>query len=410
MIKGLFNRQASESTDTTVMSYRYDRVLLGVTLCLMALGAILVYSASIVSAEAKTGDGAFFLRRQLAYIFLAIGAMGVGMNLHHDIFRRLSKPIFAGAVILLILVLIPQIAVTVKGASRWIALGPIRLQPSEVAKLSWLIILSWFLSTRQDRLDDWKTAWGLPMGLLAVIGVLLMAEPDFGSTLICAGMMVLMVWAAGGKTLHVCVLGLIGCCLIVAAVMAEPYRLKRLQAFFFPENDTLGVSYHINQALISFASGGWQGLGLGESRQKLMYLPEAHTDFIFSILGEELGLIGVAIIVGLFATFVWRGFAIARRSPSAFGSLLAYGITAQVGFQAVTNMAVATALVPTKGLTLPFISYGGSSLLTVGLAVGILLNISRCEPPPAWMHRLLPDGAAPKAKKRARGHQVRRPA
>jgi cell division protein FtsW len=206
-----------------------------------------------------------------------------------------------------------------------------------------------------------------------------------------------MIWAAGGRILHVCCLGVVGVALMVAAVLAEPYRLKRLQAFFFPETDTLGVSYHINQALISFASGGWQGLGLGESRQKLMYLPEAHTDFIFSILGEELGLMGVSVVVVLFVVFVWRGFGIARRSPSVFGALLAYGITAQVGFQAVTNMAVATAMLPTKGLTLPFISYGGSSLLTMGLAVGILLNISRKEPPPAWMHRVFPDGERPKS-------------
>ena len=175
------------------------------------------------------------------------------------------------------------------------------------------------------------------------------------------------------------------------AIAAEPYRLRRLAAFLSPDKDTQGVSYHINQALISFSSGGWSGLGLGESRQKLLYLPEAHTDFIFSILGEELGLIGVLCLIALFILFAWRGFRTAWQAPTAFGGLLAFGLTAQITFQAATNMAVATALLPTKGLTLPFISYGGSSLVTLGLMVGILLNISKREPPPLWIHRLLPE-------------------
>ncbi len=390
-IRRFFKKTESNDGDTLFVDCRYDRVLLVITLALMSLGVVLIYSASIVSAEIMTGDGAYFLRRQLIHLALAIGAMVLMLNVHHELIHRLTVPLFCGAIVLLIMVLIPGLSSTVKGAARWIAVGPIRLQPSEVAKMAWVIALAWYLSRQQDELHDWRVAWAKPIGIFSVLGILLMLEPDFGSTLICAGMMVLMVWVAGARWLHLGAVSLAGLGFIAMAIAAEPYRLRRLAAFLSPDKDTQGVSYHINQALISFSSGGWSGLGLGESRQKLLYLPEAHTDFIFSILGEELGLIGVLCLIALFILFAWRGFRTAWQAPTAFGGLLAFGLTAQITFQAATNMAVATALLPTKGLTLPFISYGGSSLVTLGLMVGILLNISKREPPPLWIHRLLPE-------------------
>jgi cell division protein FtsW len=198
--------------------------------------------------------------------------------------------------------------------------------------------------------------------------------------------MLLLLWVAGARNLHTGALILGGLALVVVAILHEPYRMKRMTGFDAPESDPQGIAYQINQALISFGSGELTGLGLGESRQKLLYLPDCHTDFIFSIIGEELGFAGVVGVMLTFLAFVWRGVGVARRAASPFGAMLAFGITAQIGFQAIVNMAVVTALLPTKGLTLPFVSYGGSSLVLSCAAVGILLNISRGEPPPAWLH------------------------
>lgn len=398
--------EAPADEATRIVQFRYDRVLMAVTLVLMGLGVVMVYSASIVTAEARTGDGTYYLERQAIFCGLGLCLLVATLNIHHDLWRRIAPTLFAIALLLLIVVLIPGISATAKGASRWIDLGPLRFQPSESIKLTWIILLAWFLSQKQAELDSLKTAWGKPLLAYGAIAALLMLQPDFGTTLICGGIMVLMIWAAGARWLHVGGLFVLGALLIPVAILAEPYRVKRLLSFLDPEHDPQGASYHINQALISFGSGDWTGMGLGNSRQKLLYLPEAHTDFVFSIYGEEFGWVGVAVVIALFATFIWRGFAIARKAPTAFGALLAFGITGQIGFQAATNMAVATALLPTKGLTLPFISYGGSAMLLICAAVGILLNISRQEPPPAWLHHYLPDadvkqkrGLIPKAPK-----------
>ncbi len=393
------DRAADEAArDTQMVQQRYDRLLLLATLALMGLGIVMVYSASIVSAEVRTGDAMFYLKRQVMYVAAALVLLVTAANVHHEVLRHLARPLLAVVGVLLIVVLVPGVSATAKGAARWLALGPVRFQPSEAAKIVWIVFLAAFLADRQHLLTRWRTAWGVPMLLLGVMGALLMKQPDFGSTLICSGLMVLMVWAAGGRWLHVGLLAGLGAVLVPFAVLFEEYRMRRLLAFLSPEADPQGASYHINQALISFGSGEWTGLGLGGSMQKLLYLPEAHTDFVFSILGEELGWVGVAVVIVLFALFVWRGFHVARRASSAFGALLAFGITGLVGFQAMTNMAVATALLPTKGLTLPFDSYGGSSIVTLGAAVGVLLNISRRQPPPAWLHGLTARPAAPRTQ------------
>lgn len=389
---GLLKRapQAPETVEnpTTFVVHRFDRVLLAVTFLLMGFGVVMVYSASVVSAELRFGDGAYYLKRQLFYLAAALVAMVVTLNIHHDTWRKLARPFLGVTLLMLVVVLLPGVAAVAKGASRWIDFGPFRFQPSEALKLSWIVFLAFFLSKNQERIHQLKHGWAVPALVMAVLAALLMKQPDFGSTLICGGVMFLMIWAAGARWLHVGGLVVIAGALVPIAILIEPYRVKRFLAFLSPEDDPQGVAYHINQALISFGSGEWTGMGLGASKQKLLYLPEAHTDFVFSILGEELGLVGVAAVMVLFALFVWRGFRIARFASSSFGALLAFGITAEVGFQAMVNMGVATAVLPTKGLTLPFISYGGSSLITLGAAVGMLLNISRREPPPAWLHRL----------------------
>ena len=374
-------------TDTMMVSHRYDRFLLLIVLCLMSIGIVMVYSASVVSSELQFGDGMYYLKRQLAFLGAGLVILVVTMNVPYQILERYAPPMLAGAIFLLVLALVPGISSSAKGASRWLNLGIIRLQPSELVKLSLIVYLSGYLSTHQHELHKFKVAWVPNLGLVAIIALLLMVQPDFGSTVICGSMLMLMVWAAGGLHRHTLLLGGAGLVLGAAAVAHKAYRMKRLMAFMSPESDPQGVAYQINQALISFGSGEWTGLGLGASRQKLLYLPDAHTDFIFSIIGEELGLAGAAAIVLLFVLFLWRGLKIARQASHSFGALLAFGLTAMIAGQACVNMAVVMAMLPTKGLTLPFISYGGSSMLMLSFSAGLLLNISRQMPPPAWLHK-----------------------
>ena len=356
---------------------------------LMGIGVVMVYSASVVTAKNETT----FLYKQITYCAFAFVAMGVLANLHHSIIKRFAWPLFIGAFILLSCVLVPGLAIEAKGAVRWIGHGSIRFQPSEAIKLGWIILLAAFLSERQDQLHRWKRSWMTPTIIVGIISALLLIQKDLGSTVICVGLLILMIFAAGAQVRHLVAAVGAGILAICGFILLEPYRVRRLMSFLEPERYRQGDAWQLYQALIGFGSGDWTGLGLGLSNQKMAFLPEAHTDFIFSILGEELGLVGVAVVVCLFAVFAWRGFHIARRANTVFGALLAYGLTALICFQAIANMAVATGMLPTKGLTLPFISYGGSSMVIMGVAVGILLNISKREPPPEWLHGWVIDRA-----------------
>lgn len=387
--------------DTEQIVYRYDRGLLAITLVLIGFGLVMVYSASIFMAENQAGDPTHFFKRQLFALGPGVVAMVALANLHHEVLRRLAPWLVAAAIVLLVVVLVPGVSTSAKGASRWLPLGPFHFQPSELAKLALVVWLSSHLSRETLDLSRWRLVWLPALVVTAVVAALLIQQPDLGSVVICGGMMLLLIWTAGARHLHTFLPVVAGSGLLAVAIVLEPYRLRRLTAFLSPEKDPLGAAYQINQALISFGSGELTGLGLGESRQKLLYLPDAHTDFIFSIIGEELGFVGVASVVLVFLLFVWRGMRVARKASSPFGALLAFGLTAQIGVQAVVNMAVVTALLPTKGLTLPFISYGGSSMLISCAMVGILLNISRGEPPPAWLHATQGQKAKRKRKRSA---------
>ena len=377
--------------DTEQISMSYDRVLLLVTFLLMGIGVVMVYSASIVTAQAEKSNEAFFLHKQLFFIGLSLTIMVVTMNVHHCVYKRFGYVLFGLSFLLLGAVLIPGLGIEAKGASRWIGYGSIRYQPSEAAKIGWVLFLATYLTAHQDKLHRWKESWLVPTIALGCIVGLLIIQRDLGSTVICASLLMLMIFAAGARLRHMFVAIGAGLGALVLLILMEPYRVRRFISFLNPEADRQGDSWQLYQALISFGSGNWTGLGLGASHQKLSYLPEAHTDFVFSIVGEELGVIGVLAIIILFATLVWRGFLIARRANTVFGSLLAFGITAAIGGQAIANMLVAIGLMPTKGLTLPLISYGGSSLITTCLAIGILLNISRRQPPPAWLNAWVVD-------------------
>lgn len=382
----ILSKKTKPSSDTQMIDQRYDRTLLAIVLILSGIGVVMVFSASVVSAQTQFGNGYYYLQRQLLFLALGLVVMVVTMNLPYQALERLAKPILGVSLLLLVLVLIPGLSTTAKGASRWLNLGVIRLQPSEIAKFAIVVYLSAYLSKHQHELHKFKIAWVPNLAIVGVFAALLMIQPDFGSTVICAGMMILMVWSAGARTFHVTAMLAVALALMVAAVFQKEYRWKRITAFMSPEADPQGVSYQINQALISFGSGDWTGQGLGGSTQKLLYLPDAHTDFIFAIIGEETGLIGAALVVLLFVLFIWRGLHIARNASMGFGALLAFGLTVMIGGQACVNLAVVMAMLPTKGLTLPFISYGGSSLLVLSCCAGVLLNISRRMPPPEWLH------------------------
>lgn len=379
-----------EAADTMLMEaageqptdHRYDRVLLLALLGLMGLGMVMVYSASAVTAFTQYGDGARFLKRQLMFLGPALTLMIVGAALPYQYLRRLAPWMLGAGLLMLLLVLVPGVGVSVKGARRWINLGVARFQPSEWVKICWVIFLASWLSRHLDRVTVWRQSWLPNLGILGVIGGMLAMQPDIGTGVICGGMLVLMMMVSGARWWHFGAMAGPAVGLAVVAVLSFEHLRDRLSVFLNPAADPLGKGFQINQALISFGGGGWAGHGLGGSRQKMAFLPDAHTDFILSILGEELGWVGVLAVVTLFAVIVWRGWTIARRAVDDFGRLLAFGLTAMIGFQAATNMAVVMALAPTKGLTLPLVSYGGSSLVITCWLAGILLSVSRRRPAP----------------------------
>ncbi|MDP3998554.1 MAG: putative lipid II flippase FtsW [bacterium] len=337
----------------------------------LIFGVLMVYNASSVSALRDFGDKYYYLKEQLKW--LGLGFFSLTFLSFFD-YRRLyflSPFLLISAVILLILVFIPGLGVKAYGASRWLNFRFFSLQPSEIAKLSLVIYLSaWFSEKEKGRLGAFLLLVGL---LLALIFL----QPDMGTAIILALTAILLYFLSGASLWHF--VALLPASIIAGFVLiiTSPYRFKRLSSFVNPDFDPLGASYHLKQILIALGSGGIFGVGLGQSRQKYAYLPESMTDSIFAIIGEEVGFIGAAAIVLIFLFFIWRGFKIAREAPDRFGQLLAVGIISWLAIQAFVNLSAMVALIPLTGVPLPFISYGGSSLVVVMAGVGILLNISR---------------------------------
>lgn len=353
-----------------------DTVLVSAVLILLALGIVMVYSASSVSAEVHFGDAYYFLKRQLIWTVLAIGAMLIVMRIDYHWWQTLSVPILTVTIILLVLVLVPGLGKTVNGAQRWLGAGGIYLQPSEIAKLAMAIFAAAYLTCRGDAI---KRFWRGVVPMLAVLGAvfaLILAEPDLGTALSIGAIIFVLLFVAGARIVHLATLGAVGLAGIVGAIWLEPYRMKRIFAFLDPWSDPLGSGYHIIQSLYAIGSGGLFGVGLGRSREKFLYLPEPHTDFIFAILGEELGLIGTLTVIFLFFLLIWRGLRTAMHAPDLFGTLLAVGLSGMIAVQAMMNIAVVTASMPITGIPLPFLSFGGSALIFTMIGVGILLNIS----------------------------------
>ncbi|WP_028080045.1 putative lipid II flippase FtsW [Solimonas soli] len=358
--------------------YGLDAWLCGAIATLLIWGLIMVASASVAQAEKLTGEPYYFFLRQL--VFLALGG-GIGFTLYcvpMQQWARSSTWLYLFAIGLLVLVLVPGVGVKVNGARRWIDLGLFRLQASEPARLALILYVASYITRRQASLQAGFKGLAMPLIAVLIPTFLLMMEPDFGATAILMGVVFLMLFLGGARVLYyLAFLGFAVSGLVLIAI-AAPYRVKRLLNFMNPWADVENAGWQLAQSLIAVGRGEWTGVGLGNSVQKLLYLPEMHTDFIFAIFAEEFGLLGISLLLTLFGIVVWRGFAIARRAEldgRRFQAYLCYGLTGWLGLQALINMAVNMGLLPTKGLTLPLLSYGGSSLLTVCALLGLILRV-----------------------------------
>jgi cell division protein FtsW len=377
-------RQASVTGTSAVRLPRLDYWLLGAVLALAALGLVMVASASITLAERELGQPFYFAIRQ--GIFVCLGAL-IGVAVYRVQLRWLQQGdlvLLVGGLALLVAVLIPGVGHEVNGSVRWINTGLFRLQVSEPAKLMILIYLASYLARHGEEVRTHIFGFIKPLGLLILAASLLLLEPDFGATVVLLATAMGMIFIAGVRLLQFSgVLGLVGLALAGMAV-SSPYRMERLTTFLNPWADPFNSGFQLTQSLIAIGRGEWFGVGLGAGIQKLFYLPEAHTDFVFAVLAEELGLLGVFIVIALYVLLVWRAFAIAVQAEKAgngFAALLAYGIGIWLSLQSFINMGVNMGLLPTKGLTLPLMSYGGSSMVVMWVAVALLLRIdyeTRC--------------------------------
>jgi cell division protein FtsW len=354
-----------------------DHTLLIVTMVLALVGLVMVFSASAVVAGNRFHDSGYFLKRQLAWLTFGFVLLHVASRVDYVWWKRLSVPLLGLMALLLVMVLIPSLGVAAKGARRWLRLGPISIQPAEMVKLVAVIYLAAYLTKKEDRITSFSSGLLPVLFVIGVLSGLVLLEPDLGTVVVIGLVTIGLLFLGGAQLKHLLGLGLCAVPVVLVLVLGSSYRRQRLLTFLAPWKDASNAGFQITQSFLAFGSGGPFGVGLGEGKQKLFFLPEAHTDFVLALVGEELGLAGTGAIILLFALFVVRGFQIAARARMPFGRYLGIGITLLIGGQALVNAAVATGMLPTKGLTLPFVSYGGSSLVISLLAVGILLNISR---------------------------------
>lgn len=356
-----------------------DFTLLITILLLLSIGLIMVLSASSPSALSESGSSYSYFFRQAIFAVAGLFMMWVISNIDYRFYQKYYK--LAYIVAFLLLLAVPIIGREVNGAKRWIYITEsLSFQPSEIVKLLMIIFYSAILVKNRDELNKYGKGFLKHLIFLAPIIGLLLIQPHFSASIVIIGIVAIMMIIAGCKFWHFLATGLaVGVPAIVALVVFSPYRLQRVVTFLDPWKDATGDGWQVIQSLYAIGSGGLFGAGLGESKQKFLYIPEPHNDFIFSILGEELGFIGCAIVLILFAVFIWRGVLIAMKAPDMFGSLLAIGITALVGIQVIINVAVVTSSMPATGMPLPFFSYGGTALFILLCEMGVLLNISRAS-------------------------------
>jgi cell division protein FtsW len=353
----------------------YDLILMLMAIALTCFGVVMVYSASNIMAAKRFHDGFFFLKRQGLFAGLGFAIMLGVMRIDYHLWKKLAVPALLLCLVLLVMVLIPGIGGKAGGSSRWIKLPGFNLQPSEMAKLALIMYMAYSLDKKQDKVKSFAIGIVPHMIVLAILIGCLALQPDLGGALTLFAVAFTMLFAAGTRLSHIFSMILLAMPLLMYK-LSRGYHKGRMEAWTNPWSDPEGKGFQIIQSWLALGTGGVFGQGLGEGKQKLFYLPEAHTDFILSVVGEELGFLGVIVIVGMFFLLVQRAMRISVAAPDTFGRFLALGIAVLFGIEATVNMGVVTGLLPTKGLALPFISYGGSSLLISLFAVGILLNIS----------------------------------
>ena len=354
-----------------------DMWLFGVAVVLLSAGVVMVYSASAIVAADRFHDPYFFLKKQIFWALLGAACLWAALRLDYRRLEGFVVPLLIFVGVLLVLVLISPIGQAINGTRRWIRLGPVSFQPAELAKLALVLYLAAFLARTGEAVTEFRRGLVPPLAVAGLLAALVLAQPDLGNCLTLITLTFTLLFIAGGRARHLGFILAAALPPLVLAIWAAPYRLRRIFAFIDPWSDPRGSGFQIIQSWLAFGNGGLVGQGIGGSRQKLFYLPESHTDFIFAIIGEELGFVGAAAIVALFVVLIWRGLRIGLRAPDAFSGYLALGITVLIATQTLVNLGVVTGLLPTKGLPLPFISFGGSALLITMLSTGLLLNISQ---------------------------------
>lgn len=366
------------NVEARIMTHSYARLVGLMTLFLTAVGFVLVSSASMDVAARTYNNEFYFAIRHFLYIALAVTAGALFFQVPLDIWQRRSGWLLMFAFLLLVLVLVPGVGRTVNGSTRWIPLGIFNMQVSEVAKISVICYISGYLVRRSDEVRS--TFWGFlkPFLLMFLMSALLLMEPDFGATVVIMSTVFVIMFLAGVRYYHYLTVFIGGLAAAALVVLSSEYRMKRMLAYVDPWADQYSTGYQLVQSLIAFGRGDVFGAGLGNSVQKLFYLPEAHTDFVFAVLAEEFGLFGCAMVIAAFVVLVVSGLLIGRRAErmgQQFGAYVAYGVSLMFGMQSMVNIGVASGLLPTKGLTLPLISYGGSSMIMSGIAIALLLRV-----------------------------------
>ncbi len=359
-------------------------VILVCVAALVAMGLTTLFSAS---STVKGAAPTTHLYKQLIFLAFSLGAGWAVARADLEGLRRYAWVLAGVTIVMLVLVLIPHIGISVKGSRRWLGFGSLRLQVSEFAKLALVFGLSHYLALHQNKMDDLKKGFLIPMAGIGLIAGLILLEPDFGTAFLCATVGMVLLFLAGGRLkflLPTAALGVMG---FIVLVLNNPNRLRRIMAFMDVEANRSEGAYQLWQAILAFAAGGVEGVGIGNGRQQQSFLPEAHTDFIFAIMGEEMGLVFTLLTVGLFITIFVAGLMHARRAPNLFQFLLVTGCLLLICLQAIINLGVVTGMMPTKGMSLPFVSYGGSNLLLMGLLVGIIINTARTWERPKPLQR-----------------------
>jgi cell division protein FtsW len=355
-----------------------DPFLLAVVLLILTVGVVMVTSSSYIIAAGKFSDGLYYTKKQGLAMLLGLGIMYLFSIVNPNFWRRAALPLMGISMILLLLVFVPGLGVQMGGSRRWLQLPfGFFLQPSEVIKYALIMFIAGSLAKKGEGIRDFAVGFLPHVLVMGVVVFFILRQPDFGTAVILTVVGFLMLFIAGGRLQH-----LLGCavlCLpfLLQVAVSAPYRLGRLKSYLDPWHDPLGGGYHIIQSLVAFGCGGFWGVGVGNGMQKLFYLPQPHTDFIFAVVGEEMGLVGVIFVILLFYLLICRGLAVAIRSGDSFQRYLAFGITSLIGLQAVVNMAVTMGMLPTKGLPLPFVSVGGTSLVMNLAGIGILMAITR---------------------------------